>query len=396
MKGFKGTDKNGKCRGFQYEENHDYEFESAELCKSGGHFCTFPLDVFKYYPPGKECRYFAVESADEDISSEKSADDSKRVTKKLHIGEEIGIEGLIKEHINFVNKNIDVHIKHGDLDTAIAGNHGAATAGYRSRAVAGNHGVATAGEYSAATVGCYGVATAGESGVATAGKYGVATASYDSVTTAGDYSVAMSGDYGTATAGNYSAAIAGMFGTVTAGDYSMATAGASGMATAGYKGTAITGDCGVATANKFGIAIVGDCGVASAGIHGTATTGDAGAATAGNFGTAKAGKGGTATAGEDGIAIADKEGVAASRGKSSVGVNGSALARGIGAKVRGGLGSILVLVEEDCDGSIEDWRAFVVDGNNYKPNVWYQLEDGKVVKVQEEDEQKNYRGLRSE
>jgi hypothetical protein len=106
MKGFKGTDRNGKCRGFQYEENHDYEFESAELCHSGGHFCTEPLDVLKYYPPGNKSRYFTIEAEDEDVSPEIHAEDSKRVTKKLHIEEEIGIRGLIEAHFNFVNKNL--------------------------------------------------------------------------------------------------------------------------------------------------------------------------------------------------------------------------------------------------------------------------------------------------
>lgn len=396
MKGFKGTDKNGRCRGFQYEENHDYEFESAELCKSGGHFCTEPLDVFKYYAPGSKSRYFTVETADEDVSSKVDDNDSKRVTKKLHIGEEIDIEGLVKEHINFVNENIHKHIERGNFEVATGGYKDAATTGKSGIAVTGDWGIATTGECGTAIAGHKGAAKVGENGIATVGASGAVISGDYGTSVSGHYGAAISGHYGVATTGGYSAAIVGNFGTVTAGDYSMATAGEWGIATAGYKGMAKAGVSGTATVNKCGTAIVGVGGVATASSYGTAIACDSGVAVASRFGTAKAGKGGTATAGEDGIAIADKEGVAASRGKSSVGVNGSALARGISAKVRGGLGSILVLVEEDCDGSIEDWRAFVVDGNNYKPNVWYQLEDGKVVKVQEEDEQKNYRGLRSE
>ena len=48
------------------------------------------------------------------------------------------------------------------------------------------------------------------------------------------------------------------------------------------------------------------------------------------------------------------------------------------------MGAVLVIAEEnktECD--IKSWKAFVVDGENYKPDVWYTLKDGEVVEVTE-------------
>lgn len=114
------------------------------------------------------------------------------------------------------------------------------------------------------------------------------------------------------------------------------------------------------------------------------TAGKYGAATAGKYGVATAGDCGVATAGERGVATAGNRGAATSRGSSAVGENGVACARGNGCRVKGGLGSVLVLVEEkDYSFDIQKWAAFVVDGVQYKPDVWYELKDGEVVEVTE-------------
>ena len=46
MKGYKGFDKNLKCRGFQYEIGKEFEEDvKPECCERGFHFCEYPLDV---------------------------------------------------------------------------------------------------------------------------------------------------------------------------------------------------------------------------------------------------------------------------------------------------------------------------------------------------------------
>ena len=115
-----------------------------------------------------------------------------------------------------------------------------------------------------------------------------------------------------------------------------------------------------------------------------ATAGNYGAATAGYRGAATAGYYGAATAGYRGAATAGDSGAATSRGKSEVGTNGLAVARGNNVKVKGGIGSILVIAEEnadDCD--IADWKAVIVDGENVKADTWYCLKDGELCEVAE-------------
>ena len=94
---------------------------------------------------------------------------------------------------------------------------------------------------------------------------------------------------------------------------------------------------------------------------------------------AKAGK-----AGDSGAATAGDSGAATSRGSVSVGENGCGLVRGENVKIKGGMGAILVIaVENDEDYGIKEWKAFVVDGENIKPDTWYKLKNGGLVEVSE-------------
>ena len=238
MKVYKGTDKEMKCRGFQYEQGKTAETSAAKLCEKGFHACEAPLDVFAYYPPATS-RYFEADM--EDVSNERRDDDTKVVGRKITLGAELNVAGLCKAHFEYVKAHTTM--EHTDPK----------------------------------------IATAGDSGAATAGSYGAATAGY------------------------------------------------SGAATAGYSGAATAGDRGAATAGSYG----------------AATAGDSGAAT--------------------------------SRGSVSVGENGCGLVRGNGVKVKGGLGAVLVICEENADDfNIKEWRAFIVDGTDIKADTWYCLVDGEV------------------
>ena len=162
MKAYKGFDKNLQCRGLQYEIGGTQEVDKVKLCNQGLHACEAPLDVFRYYAPGEGSRYCEVEM---DGVSDERGDDSKRVAKKLTVGAEIGIPGLVKAHVEYVKAHTTM--EHTDQKAATAGAYGAATAGA--------YGAATAGDIGAATAGAYGAATAGDRGAATAGDRGAAT-----------------------------------------------------------------------------------------------------------------------------------------------------------------------------------------------------------------------------
>ena len=89
-----------------------------------------------------------------------------------------------------------------------------------------------------------------------------------------------------------------------------------------------------------------------------------------------------ATAGNSGAATAGDYGAATSRGSSASGENGLSVARGNNVRVKGGLGAILVIAEEnESDFVIKHWKAVVVDGENIKADTWYKLEDGELVEV---------------
>ena len=115
-----------------------------------------------------------------------------------------------------------------------------------------------------------------------------------------------------------------------------------------------------------------------------ATAGDSGAATAGDSGAATAGSYGAATAGSYGAATAGDSGAATSRGTAATGENGLSVARGNDVKVKGGIGAVLVIVNEREENyNIAEWKAAIVDGEKIKPDTWYKLENGELIEVAE-------------
>ena len=173
MKVYKATDKNMKCRDFQYELGKTAEVDGdIELCKNGLHACEMPLDVLGYYAPGDGSRYFEAEL--EDVSDEKG-DDTERFGKKLTLSAEIGIPGLVKAQVEYVKAQcgFDNAIKkaNNEKKNHATGERGAASATGESGAAS-----ATGVSGAASATGERGAASAtGWSGAASAtGKYCVA------------------------------------------------------------------------------------------------------------------------------------------------------------------------------------------------------------------------------
>ena len=143
MKAYKGFNRDMTCRNFQFEAGKTYEEENAKLCDSGFHACVDPLDCFNYYHPGQSV-YREVELDD---NGERHTDDSKVCGKKITIGAEIGLPGIIKAHFDYVKSNCIM--ERTDPKQATAGNRGAATAGdfgaatSRGKVSVGENGVGT-------------------------------------------------------------------------------------------------------------------------------------------------------------------------------------------------------------------------------------------------------------
>lgn len=153
MKVYKGTDKDMKCRGFQYKLGETAVFDGdPHLCKAGFHACEQPIDVLNHYVPNKS-RYFEAEA--EDVTDERESEDTEIVAKRMTLKAEIGIPGLVKAQIEYIKKQIgfDDAIKRADAEKE---NH--ATGDRGAAAATGKSGVALAAGYECKAMGALGCA----------------------------------------------------------------------------------------------------------------------------------------------------------------------------------------------------------------------------------------------
>ena len=141
---YKGTDKDMKCRGFQFELGKEYEEAEAKLCNKGFHGCEYPLDVFAHYAPA-DSRFFVADL--DGVTDEMESDETKRVGTKIKLRAEIGIPGLVKAAVEYIKEKAESAATNtGDQSAATnTGNQSAATN-------TGNWSAATnTGNWSAAT-----------------------------------------------------------------------------------------------------------------------------------------------------------------------------------------------------------------------------------------------------
>ena len=151
---YKGTDKDMKCRGFQFELGKEYVEEEAKLCEKGFHGCEYPLDVFAHYDPASS-RFFVADL--DGVTDERESCDTKLVGTKIKLRAEIGIAGIVKAGVEYIKEKAESS-KNQTGDRSAATNTGycsaATNTGYRSAAT--NTGYCSAatntGDRSAATV----------------------------------------------------------------------------------------------------------------------------------------------------------------------------------------------------------------------------------------------------
>ena len=81
-------------------------------------------------------------------------------------------------------------------------------------------------------------------------------------------------------------------------------------------------------------------------------------------------------AGGDNAKLAGGYGAKLAGGKHSIMVSEN------GGRAKGGMGSVIVMVERNNEGEIVNYKAIQIDGNEYKEDTWYQLEYGEIKEVE--------------
>ena len=182
MKGYKAFNKGMKCRNNkQYAENTVFEEDSAEIGKSGMHFCKNPLDILGCYPPVKDKGEIPEFSAVEALEKVRSADGKRDCTKKLKICAKIILAGFIKASLDVNRESIikeagekggnSAKLAGGDW-AKLAGGDRAKLAGGDCATLAGGDCAKLAGGNCATLAGGKGAIIVGDNGSVAKGKKG--------------------------------------------------------------------------------------------------------------------------------------------------------------------------------------------------------------------------------
>lgn len=102
VEGYKGTDMNMRCKGYQYELNKQYDMPQGEVieeCHSGFHLCLKLRDVFGYYNIGCGNRFFKV------LALVRKSDQDKYGTSQFADAGD-GLKYYVGDHNKLVAKSI--------------------------------------------------------------------------------------------------------------------------------------------------------------------------------------------------------------------------------------------------------------------------------------------------
>ena len=179
MKAYKAFDENFQCRGYQFEVGKTYSHPGkVEVCDSGFHAVTSPLDMWKYYPPGKT-RYALV-----DVSGklDHHDEDSKVAASVLFVEREMTLQDVI---LAAVNESVSAALAASSDGSTLAasGNRSTlAASGYGSTLAASGYESTLAASGVCSTLAASGVGSiamaAGRNSSASAGVGGVIALAY--------------------------------------------------------------------------------------------------------------------------------------------------------------------------------------------------------------------------
>ena len=120
LKVFKGTDKDMKCRGMQYEIGKTEKSEDAIRCGNKGfHSCEAPFDVLRYYPNRDGNRFFVAEAGGK--IDRANADDSKLASSEITLKAEVSFKDLVKAQLEFTRKKAESGTAGGDRSNLAGG-----------------------------------------------------------------------------------------------------------------------------------------------------------------------------------------------------------------------------------------------------------------------------------
>ena len=319
MKAYKGFNRDMTCRGFQFEEGKTYEHQGdVKLCESGFHACEDPVNCLRYYEP---CTSVYHEVEIDGVSDERKKD-TKVVGKKIRIGERMAIKSIVKASIEFAFASCK-NAENGDY-----------ASGYDSRQAASGD----ESRQAASGVRSRQAASGGDSRqAASADESCQAASGDDSLQVASGYESrqAASGSWSSqAASGNWSRQAASGYESRQAASGSWSSQAASGVRSR----QAASGDESCQAASGYD-----SCQTASGDKSSQAACGDWSS-------------------------------------QETTGKNCVMMSSGHRGKAKGKIGSWIVLTE--WKKGVPNVVAKRIDGEEVKEDVWYTLENGKLVEVE--------------
>nr|DAM12609.1 MAG TPA: hypothetical protein [Caudoviricetes sp.] len=177
-------------------------------------------------------------------------------------------------------------------------------------------------------------------------------------------------------AGGNGAKLAGGNGAKLAGGDGATLAGGDNAKLAGGNRAKLAGGDNAKLAGGYGAKLAGGDNAKLAGGNWAALAGGNWAKLAGGYGATLAGGYGAKLAGGNWATLAGGDNATLAGGKHSIMVSEN------GGRAKGGMGSVIVMVERNGKGEIVNYKAIQIDGDTYKEDTWYRLEDGEIKEVE--------------
>lgn len=322
MKAYKGFNDDLTCRGFQYEEGKSYHEDEAIMCESGFHACLNPIYCSDFYYPNLSV-YHEVEI---DGVSNGPSFQSKVCGTDITIGKRLSVEEMCEAHFEYVKDHT---------------NNSSGTCNAYKESIVTGHAATSVGRDCAVAI------------------WGAVSGYNHNAFKISNYSVASGKDYNSFQGKNYDIIASGANCLISAKEFNVVACVDENMVNVGNRNVITSNDRCSVEAGDFNVIATCMCSHVKASDFNTIV--------GGQFSTLEAGQSSTIVG----------------HGRCSGGPNSVVVARGYGVQVKGGLGSILVIVETQSSIEIDDYCVAIVDGEKIKPDTWYKLHDGEFVEVVE-------------